>query len=391
MDSIEAIPYPRDDARKSIAMTEVKEGKVYPMQRMVTWFNATCRDSRNNAHIIIFLKEDDTMSKKLNLVNQNQSNDKTAKAVVGETRLRRGKAANVGTVSAEHTEAVQLDLMLKLAKLEGEKSASRRYEKILSDTHRRDIEAMRDTAIACGESAERIIRAVGFTYTTINGGYVDEVARRDRLIVEEANSREVAHALHDSEVYKVSEAAADTTCKVSAPKSYLDTDEAKDKAAKRKAAAKKSVKPSKDDLAALEALRDSGILSDYMFKKLSAKIAESATTSVKAAKSENTTTAPRRNYNGGRRANKRKVEMTNVHNVTGKDGIVYTVGMFTRTDNGETNYAVWMEEYKAEGTTFLKSLGFKWSGYAQAFITKENPDNALLTGKKSAKSAKKSA
>lgn len=331
------------------------------------------------------------MSKKLNLVNQNQSNDKTAKAVVGETRLRRGKAANVGTVSAEHTEAIQLDLMLKLAKLEGEKSASRRYEKILSETHRRDIEAMRDTAIACGESAERIIRSAGFTYATINGGYVDEVARRDRLIVEEANSREVAHALHDSEVYKVSEAAADTTCKVSAPKSYLETDAAKDKAAKRKAAAKKSAKPANDELAALEALRDSGILSDYMFKKLSAKIAESATTSVKAAKSENTTTAPRRNYNGGRRANKRKVEMTNVHNVTGKDGIVYTVGMFTRTDNGETNYAVWMEEYKAEGTTFLKSLGFKWSGYAQAFITKENPDNALLTGKKSAKSAKKTA
>lgn len=327
------------------------------------------------------------MSKKLNLVNQNQSNDKTAKAVVGETRLRRGKAANVGTVSAEHTEAVQLDLMLKLAKLEGEKSASRRYEKILSETHRRDIEAMRDTAIACGESAERIIRAAGFTYATINGGYVDEVARRDRLIVEEANSREVAHALHDSEVYKVSEAAADTTCKVSAPKSYLDTDEAKDKAAKRKAAAKKSA-PARDDLKTLEALRDSGILSNYMFKKLSAKIAESATTSVKEAKSEsNTTTAPRRNYNGGRRANKRKVDMTNVHNVTGKDGIVYTVGMFTRTDNGETNYAVWMEEYKAEGTTFLKSLGFKWSGYAQAFITKENPDNAL-TGKKSAKSKK---
>ena len=335
------------------------------------------------------------MSKKLNLVNQNQSNDKTAKAVVGETRLRRGKAANVGTVSAEHTEAVQLDLMLKLAKLEGEKSASRRYEKILSETHRRDIEAMRDTAIACGESAERIIRAAGFTYATINGGYVDEVARRDRIVVEEANSREVAHALHDSEVYKVSEAAADTTCKVSAPKSYLDTDEAKDKAAKRKAAAKKSAKPSKDDLAALEALRDSGVLSDYMFKKLSAKISESATTStVKAAKSEsNTTTAPRRNYNGGRRANKRKVEMTNVHNVTGKDGIVYTVGMFTRTDNGETNYAVWMEEYKAEGTTFLKSLGFKWSGYAQAFITKENPDNAITgkSAKKSAKSAKKTA
>lgn len=327
------------------------------------------------------------MSKKLNLVNQNQSNDKTAKAVVGETRLRRGKAANVGTVSAEHTEAVQLNLMLKLAKLEGEKSASRRYEKILSETHRRDIEAMRDTAIACGESAERIIRAAGFTYATINGGYVDEVARRDRLIVEEANSREVAHTLHDSEVYKVSEAAADTTCKVSAPKSYLDTDEAKNKAANRKAAAKKSA-PARDDLKTLEALRDSGILSNYMFKKLSAKIAESATTSVKEAKSEsNTTTAPRRNYNGGRRANKRKVEMTNVHNVTGKDGIVYTVGMFTRTDNGETNYAVWMEEYKAEGTTFLKSLGFKWSGYAQAFITKENPDNAL-TGKKSAKSKK---
>lgn len=335
------------------------------------------------------------MSKKLNLVNQNQSNDKTANAVVSaETRKRRGKLASVGTVSAEHTEAVQLDLMLKLAKLEGEKSASRRYEKILSETHRRDIEAMRDTAIACGESAERIIRAAGFTYATINGGYVDEVARRDRLIVEEANSREVAHALHDSEVYKVSEAAADTTCKVSAPKSYLDTDEAKDKAAKRKAAAKKSAKPANDDLAALEALRDSGILSDYMFKKLSAKIAESATTSVKAAKSESdTTTAPRRNYNGGRRANKRKVEMTNVHNVTGKDGIVYTVGMFTRTDNGETNYAVWMEEYKAEGTTFLKSLGFKWSGYAQAFITKENPDNAITgkSAKKTAKSAKKTA
>lgn len=334
------------------------------------------------------------MSKKLNMINGVAGNDKTANAVVSaDTRKRRGKLASVGTVSAEHTEAVQLDLMLKLAKLEGEKSASRRYEKILSETHRRDIEAMRDTAIACGESAERIIRAAGFTYATINGGYVDEVARRDRLIVEEANSRDVAHALHDSEVYKVSEAAADTTCKVSAPKSYLDTDEAKDKAAKRKAAAKKSA-PAKDDLKTLEALRDSGILSDYMFKKLSAKIAESATaTTVKAAKSENnTTSAPRRNYNGGRRANKRKVDMTNVHNVTGKDGIVYTVGMFTRTDNGETNYAVWMEEYKAEGTTFLKSLGFKWSGYAQAFITKENPDNAITgkSAKKSAKSAKKS-
>lgn len=330
------------------------------------------------------------MAKKLNMVNEIQAQNTTANASVKTTCKRRGKAKDTAIQSHSHVDEYTRKLEIGKAKA-AQKAAD---YKVMCDRLDRAYDTYaKHMADAFGEGVRTMMRNTA----TVNGNDYDAAAAKEREFVAAANGREVARALHMADEYTVSAAAADSTVKVAAKKSTA----AKKTAAKKstpakKTAEKKTAAPvtpvANDDLAALEALHKSGIISDYMFKKLAAKIsAESAESTAAAPVKEDA--APR--YAKKKTAAKkytRKVEMTNVRKVTAKNGVEYTVGDFTHTQTGEKLYGVWMESKTDDGVKWLKdTFGVHYSPFAMAFVFNYKPDTYLKSGKAKKTAAKKTA
>lgn len=329
------------------------------------------------------------MAKKLNMVNEIQAQDVTANANVKTTCKRRGKAKDTAVQSHTHVEDYTRRLEIGKAKAAQKAADYKVMCDRLDDAYDKYAKHMAD---AFGEGVRLMVR----NSATIQGNENDAAAAKEREFVAAANGREVARALHMADEYSVSAAAADSTVKVAAAKkSTAKKSTTKKKTAEKKTAApveKKTAPVANNDLAALEALHKSGILSDYMFKKLSAKIsAESAESTTSAPVKEDT--APRR-YAKKTSAKKytRKVEMANVRNVIAKNGVEYTVGDFTHTQTGEKLYGVWMSDKTDDGVKWLKdTFGVHYSPFAMAFVFNYKPDASLKSGKAKKFTAKKSA
>ena len=323
------------------------------------------------------------MSKKLNTVNGIQGQDVTANANVKTTCKRRGKAKDTAIQSHSHVDEYTRKLEIGKAKA-AQKAAD---YKVMCDRLDRAYDTYaKHMADAFGEGIRTMMRNTA----TVNGNDYDAAAAKEREFVAAANGREVARALHMADEYSVSAAAADSTVKVAAKKSTAKKTAEKKTAEKKTAAPveKKTAPVANDDLAALEALHKSGIISDYMFKKLSAKISAESAESTTAAAPVKEDAAPRR-YT---KKYTRKVEMTNVRTVTAKNGVEYTVGDFTHTQTGEKLYGVWMSDKTDDGVKWLKdTFGVHYSPFAMAFVFNYKPDASLKSGKAKKTAAKKSA
>lgn len=321
------------------------------------------------------------MAKKLNMVNEIQGQDTTATANVKTTCKRRGKAKDSTIQSHAHVEDYTRKLEIGKAKAAQKAADYKVMCDRLDDAYDKYAKHMAD---AFGEGVRTMMRNTA----TVNGNDYDAAAAKEREFVAAANGREVARALHMADEYTVSAAAADSTVKVA-----KKTSEKKSTTKKTAEPVEKKTAPVNDDLAALEALHKSGVLSDYMFKKLAAKIsAESAESTTAAPVKEDA--APRRYAKKKTAAKKytRKVEMTNVRTITAKNGVEYTVGDFTHTQTGEKLYGVWMESKTDDGVKWLKdTFGVHYSPFAMAFVFNYKPDASLKSGKAKKTAAKKSA
>ena len=278
------------------------------------------------------------MSKKLSTVNAIQANDTTASKVVSERKTtRRGKIKDVAIQTNAHVTEREAELAMRLlvseAKLQQKKEDDARMDAMRKET-------MSILASALNRNygmIEDILRANGRTYTAIDGGTVDKVQTRRRAETAAANNREVAHDLHDAEVYSVKEAVEDST--IPAP-----VKTAKKTAAKKNAEGKTA-------------------------------------TETKGYAKHNT-------YGKGKNRRKSQIELKDAHEVEAKNGQVYVVGWFERTDNGKKQYLVKMTEnaYTKEGVTWLKeTFGCKFSGYAGGFLFEKDPTNSLKRGKATCK------
>lgn len=320
------------------------------------------------------------MAKKLNMVNEIQDQDVTANANVKTTCKRRGKAKDTAVQSHAHVDDYTRKLEIGKAKAAQKAADYKIMCDRLDDAYDKYAKHMAD---AFGEGVRLMMR----NSATVNGNDHDAAAAKEREFVAAANGREVARALHMADEYTVSAAAADSTVKVAAKKST----------AAKKTAEKKTAAPvapvANDDLAALEALHKSGVLSDYMYKKLAAKITAESAESTTTAAPVKEDAAPR--YAKKKTAAKkytRKVEMTNVRTVTAKNGVEYTVGDFTHTQTGEKLYGVWMSDKTDDGVKWLKNtFGVHYSPFAMAFVFNYKPDTYLKSGKAKKTAAKKTA
>lgn len=268
------------------------------------------------------------MSKKLATINGIQSNNTTEKAAVSERKTtRRGKTKDVAIQTNTHVTEREAELAMRLlvseAKLQQKKEDDARM-----DAMRKETMSILATALNRNYGMiEDILRANGRTYTAIDGGTIDKVQTRRRAETSAANAREVAHNLHDAEVYSVKEAVEDST--VPAP----------------------------------------------------VKTEKKTTKGAKVSRSYNT-------YGKGKNRRKSQIELKDVHEVEAKNGQVYVVGWFERTDNGKKQYLVKMSEkaYTKEGVAWLKeTFGCKFSGYAGGFLFEKDPTNSLKRGKATCK------
>ena len=297
------------------------------------------------------------MSKKLNFVNDVQG------MTAENNRGRRGK--NKSTAVQSHVHVAELETQLAIEKALG-RERRKSYRETLKAVREVQSDCNRTIETVCamyGQSMTEIVQAMGRNYSQVNGAESDRVAEAERAAVAEANSREVAHALHDPDEYTAAEAAADSTVKPTAKKPTAKKSTAKKSTAKKSTTAKKTAA-----------------------KKTAAK--KTAAKKTETVKAEKKATTAKKSY---RKAVKRKVEMTDVHTVIGKNGVEYTVGKFTRTDNQKVMYGVWIEsqvEDFAAARDYIKEMGAMWSGYASAYLFNELPDRFIKSGKATKKSVK---
>ena len=310
------------------------------------------------------------MAKKVNTINGIQANDVTANAVVSTRKsTRRGKTKDVTIQSHAHVDEYTRRLEIGKAKAVQKAADYKVMCDRLDDAYDKYAKHMAD---AFGESVRLMVR----NSATIQGNENDSAAAKEREFVAAANGREVAHALHMADEYTVSEAVADSTVK---------TKTAAKKTATKKTAAKKTTKTAtktdNPEMTELTALYNQGLISESLFKAMSAKF------STENMESEKKTAPRRRTTNKGGR----KVDMTNIRTITAKNGVEYMVGDFTHTQTGEKLYGVWMESKTDDGVKWLKdTFGVHYSPFAAAFVFNYKPDTYLKSGK-AKKTTKKTA
>lgn len=317
------------------------------------------------------------MAKKVNTINGIQANDVTANAVVSTRKTtRRGKTKDVTIQSHTHVDEYTRRLEIGKAKAVQKAADYKVMCDRLDDAYDKYAKHMAD---AFGEGVRLMMR----NSATIQGNENDSAAAKEREFVAAANGREVAHALHMADEFTVSEAVADSTVKTkkTATKKTATKKTATKKTTKT-AAKKTAAKTENPEMTELTALYNQGLISETLFKAMSAKFSTENVESEKKTK-----TAPRRRTNKGGR----KVEMTNERTVTAKNGVEYMVGDFTHTQTGEKLYGVWMESKTDDGVKWLKdTFGVHYSPFAAAFVFNYKPDTYLKSGK-AKKTTKKSA
>ena len=310
------------------------------------------------------------MAKKVNTINGIQANDVTANAVVSTRKsTRRGKTKDVTIQSHAHVDEYTRRLEIGKAKAVQKAADYKVMCDRLDDAYDKYAKHMAD---AFGESVRLMVR----NSATIQGNENDSAAAKEREFVAAANGREVAHALHMADEFTVKEAVADSTVK---------TKTAAKKTATKKTAAKKTTKTAtktdNPEMTELTALYNQGLISESLFKAMSAKF------STENMESEKKTAPRRRTTNKGGR----KVDMTNIRTITAKNGVEYMVGDFTHTQTGEKLYGVWMESKTDDGVKWLKdTFGVHYSPFAAAFVFNYKPDTYLKSGK-AKKTTKKTA
>lgn len=315
------------------------------------------------------------MAKKVNAINGIQANDTTMNAVVSTRKTtRRGKTKDVAIQSHAHVDEYTRRLEIGKAKA-AQKAAD--YKVMCDRLDEAYDKYAKHMADAFGEGVRLMMR----NSATIESNEVDSVAAKERETVAEANKRDVARDLHDPEIYTVKEAVADSTVKTKTAAKKTAT---KKTAAKKttKTAAKKTVaKTENPEMTELTALYNQGLISETLFKAMSAKF------STENAESEKKTAPRRRTTSKGGR----KVDMTNIRTITAKNGVEYMVGDFTHTQTGEKLYGVWMESKTDDGVKWLKdTFGVHYSPFAAAFVFNYKPDTYLKSGK-AKKTTKKTA
>lgn len=311
------------------------------------------------------------MAKNVNAINGIQANDTTMNAVVSTRKTtRRGKTKDVAIQSHAHVDEYTRKLEIGKAKA-AQKAAD--YKVMCDRLDEAYDKYAKHMADAFGEGVRLMMR----NSATIQGNENDSAAAKEREFVAAANGREVAHALHMADEFTVAEAVADSTVK--AKKTATKKTAAK-KTATKKTTKKTATKTENPEMAELTALYNQGLISESLFKAMSAKF------STENVESEKKTAPRRRTSKGGR-----KVDMTNVRTVTAKNGTEYMVGDFTHTQTGEKLYGVWMESKTDDGVKWLKdTFGVHYSPFAAAFVFNYKPDTYLKSGK-AKKTAKKSA
>lgn len=324
------------------------------------------------------------MAKKVNAINGIQANDTTMNAVVSTRRTtRRGKTKDVAIQSHAHVDEYTRKLEIGKAKA-AQKAAD--YKVMCDRLDEAYDKYAKHMADAFGEGVRLMMR----NSATIQGNENDYAAAKEREFVAAANGRDVAHALHMADEFTVAEAVADSTVKTATKTATKKTTKtATKKTATKKTAAKKTTKTAtktatkteNPEMTELTALYNQGLISETLFKAMSAKF---STENVESEKK----TAPRRRTTskGGR-----KVDMTNIRTITAKNGVEYMVGDFTHTQTGEKLYGVWMESKTDDGVKWLKdTFGVHYSPFAAAFVFNYKPDTYLKSGK-AKKTTKKTA
>ena len=298
------------------------------------------------------------MAKRVNTINQIQANDSTANAVISTRKsTRRGKTKDVAIQSHAHVDEYTRRLEIGKAKAAQKAADYKVMCDRLDDAYDKYAKHMAD---AFGEGVRLMMR----NSATIQGNENDSAAAKEREFVAAANGREVAHALHMADEYTVSEAVADSTVPV-----------------KKTATKKTATKTENPEIVELTALYNQGLISETLFKAMSAKF------STENVESEKKTAPRRRTTNKGGR----KVDMTNIRTITAKNGVEYMVGDFTHTQTGEKLYGVWMESKTDDGVKWLKdTFGVHYSPFAAAFVFNYKPDTYLKSGK-AKKTTKKTA
>lgn len=315
------------------------------------------------------------MAKKVNAINGIQANDATMNAVISTRKTtRRGKTKDVAIQSHSHVDEYTRKLEIGKAKAAQKAADYKIMCDRLDEAYDKYAKHMAD---AFGEGVRLMMR----NSATIESNEVDSVAAKERETVAEANKREVAHALHMAEDFTVAEAVADSTVKNKTDAKKTATKKTTKKTATKTATKKTATKTENPEMAELTALYNQGLISETLFKAMSAKFSAENVESEKK-------TAPRRRTTskGGR-----KVEMTNERTVTAKNGVEYMVGDFTHTQTGEKLYGVWMESKTDNGVKWLKdTFGVHYSPFAAAFVFNYKPDTYLKSGK-AKKTTKKTA
>ena len=312
------------------------------------------------------------MAKRVNTINQIQANDSTANAVISTRKsTRRGKTKDVAIQSHAHVDEYTRRLEIGKAKAAQKAADYKVMCDRLDDAYDKYAKHMAD---AFGEGVRLMMR----NSATIQGNENDSAAAKEREFVAAANGREVAHALHMADEYTVSEAVADSTVPV---KKTATKKTATKKTTKKTATKKTATKTENPEIVELTALYNQGLISETLFKAMSAKF------STENVESEKKTAPRRRTTNKGGR----KVDMTNIRTITAKNGVEYMVGDFTHTQTGEKLYGVWMESKTDDGVKWLKdTFGVHYSPFAAAFVFNYKPDTYLKSGK-AKKTTKKTA
>ena len=315
------------------------------------------------------------MAKKVNTINGIQANDVTANAVVSTRKsTRRGKTKDVTIQSHAHVDEYTRRLEIGKAKAVQKAADYKVMCDRLDDAYDKYAKHMAD---AFGESVRLMVR----NSATIQGNENDSAAAKEREFVAAANGREVAHALHMADEFTVKEAVADSTVKTKTAAKKTATKKTATKKTAAKKTTKTATKTDNPEMTELTALYNQGLISESLFKAMSAKF------STENMESEKKTAPRRRTTNKGGR----KVDMTNIRTITAKNGVEYMVGDFTHTQTGEKLYGVWMESKTDDGVKWLKdTFGVHYSPFAAAFVFNYKPDTYLKSGK-AKKTTKKTA
>ena len=280
------------------------------------------------------------MAKKLNFVNDVQSNDSTANKAVEANVPTWANKTKVGGRS--HDEMLRLELELEFAKktMRAVNAERRKADKREAEARHDYITALVAMAGKYSDAVEAIAASMNTVYAQVTPSGVASV-HNAQLRAEATNHASIDNTLHIVEEKTVQDPSV--------------------------RAAKKTAK--KDATTA---------------KKTAKKDATTATTAKKT-----TTGKGKGKYTS---KTKKAVQYEEEYTVTAKNGVVYKVGHFHHTKTDEELWAVSCVEFSDDAKTWLKdTFGVHWSPFAGGFLFDYKPDTYLRRGVAKKTTAKKTA